>query len=158
MFILLNYRPNTSKTVDGAISLHNDFYFWYFTRCHDEGINCNGVWSHSRFTSINHREQFCVRMDILFRTISDDCLLLSISGSEINFKASALREIKEYWSSVDKSLDIQVWCASLLAMFLYFIYFIKGFFFQLTLAQRETIILKLRLNKTMYASTHIEDI
>lgn len=126
MVVILNYRPNTSQTVDGAISLHNDFYCWSFTRCHNEGINCNGVWSHGIFTFINHRELFCVGMDISFRTISDDCLLLSISGSEINFKASALREIKEYWSSVDKSLDILVWCASLLAMFLYFI---KGFFF-----------------------------
>lgn len=59
------------------------------------------------------------------------------------------------WSSVDKSFDIQVWCASLLAMFLYFI---KGFFFLADPSvERETKILKLCLNKTMYTSTHIED-
>lgn len=38
------------------------------------------------------------------------------------------------WSSVDKSFDIQVWCASLLAMFLYFI---KGFFFSSWPKRRE---------------------
>lgn len=100
--------------------------FGLFTRCHDEGINCNGVWSHGIFTFINHTWEWTF--------YSGPYQMIFSSYRSQGVKSTFKLALYVKWSSVDKSFDIQVWCASLLAMFLYFI---KGFFFSSWPKRRE---------------------